>query len=129
MKHIYIIITHNTIKDRRCRDRMIVGFTTTYISNQFLSQLMLWVRISTRTRCTTLCDKVCQWLATGRWFSPVPPVSFTNTTDRHDITESGVKHHQTNKHNNIGTCDLYTGQQHEMSTSQITTDMFHFSVK
>jgi hypothetical protein len=35
---------------------------------------MLWVRISIRTRCTTLCDKVCQWLATGRWFSPGLPV-------------------------------------------------------
>jgi hypothetical protein len=31
---------------------------------------------------TTLCDKVCQWLATGRWFSPV---SASNKTDRHDI--------------------------------------------
>ena len=26
---------------------------------------------------TTLCDTVCQWLATGRWFSPSPPVSVT----------------------------------------------------
>ena len=23
---------------------------------------MLWVRVSVRARCTTLCDKVCQWL-------------------------------------------------------------------
>jgi hypothetical protein len=30
---------------------------------------------------TTLCDKVCQWLSTGRWFSPGTPVSFTNKTD------------------------------------------------
>jgi hypothetical protein len=37
--------------------------------------------------CTTLCDKVCQWLATGRWFSPGPPISSTNKTDCHDITE------------------------------------------
>ena len=34
----------------------------------------------------TLCDKVCQWLATGWWFSPCTPVSSTNKTDRHDIT-------------------------------------------
>jgi hypothetical protein len=38
----------------------------------------------------------------NKWFSPGPPVSSTNKTDRHDITEillkSGVKHHQTNKH-------------------------------
>jgi hypothetical protein len=46
--------------------------------------------------CTTLCNKVCQWLATGQWFSPGPPVSSTNKTDRHDITEIlfKVKHHQ-----------------------------------
>jgi hypothetical protein len=25
--------------------------------------------------CTTLCDKVCQWFAAGRWLSPDPPVS------------------------------------------------------
>ena len=24
---------------------------------------------------TTVCDKVCQWLVTGRWFSPGTPVS------------------------------------------------------
>jgi hypothetical protein len=58
-----------------------------YLYNQCLSSLMLRVRISIRARCTTLCDKVCQWLATGRWFSPGPPVSSTNKTDRHDITE------------------------------------------
>jgi hypothetical protein len=39
----------------------------------------------------TLCDKVCQWLATGRWFSPGTPVSSTNKTDRHDITEILLK--------------------------------------
>jgi hypothetical protein len=26
---------------------------------------------------TTLCDKVCEWLATGQWFSPDTPVSTT----------------------------------------------------
>jgi hypothetical protein len=48
---------------------------------------MLWGRLPLRTRCTTLCNKVCQWLATGRWFSPDIPVSSTNKTDHHDITE------------------------------------------
>ena len=37
---------------------------------------------------TTLCDQVCQWLATGRWFSPGTPVSSINKTDHHDITET-----------------------------------------
>ena len=36
---------------------------------------------------TTICDKVCQLLATGRWFPLGPPASSTNITDRHDITE------------------------------------------
>ena len=39
----------------------------------------------------TVCDKVCQWLATARWFSPGTPVSSTNKTDRHDITEILLK--------------------------------------
>ena len=61
------------------------------IYNQCLSPLMLWVPISIRARCTTICDKGCQWLATFRWFSPGPPVSSTNETDRHDITEILLK--------------------------------------
>jgi hypothetical protein len=34
---------------------------------------------------TTLCDKVCQW------FSPGTPVSSTNKTDHHGITEILLK--------------------------------------
>jgi hypothetical protein len=66
---------------------MVVGFTTTYA----ISAYHHWIRISIRARCTSLCDKVCQWLATGRWFSPGTPVSSTNNTDRHDITEILLK--------------------------------------
>jgi len=40
---------------------------------------------------TTLCDKVCQRIATGRWFSSCTPLSFTNKADRHDITEILLK--------------------------------------
>ena len=36
---------------------------------------------------TTLCDKVSQSLKAGQWFSLGTPVSSTNKTDRHDITE------------------------------------------
>ena len=39
----------------------------------------------------TLCDKVCQWLVAGRWFSPSTPISRTNKTDRHYITEILLK--------------------------------------
>jgi hypothetical protein len=38
-----------------------------------------------------LYDKVCQWLVTGRWFSSGPPVSPTNKTDHHDITDILLK--------------------------------------
>jgi len=62
-----------------------------YLCNQCLSPLMLWVRISIRARLTTVCDKVCQWLATGRWFYPGIPVSSTNKTDSHDITKILLK--------------------------------------
>ena len=62
-----------------------------YLSIQCPSPLMLWVRISIRARCTTLCDKAWQWLATGLWFSPGPLVSSTNKTDRNDITEILLK--------------------------------------
>ena len=61
------------------------------ICNQCLSLLMVWFGISIRARCTALCDKACQWPATGQWFSPGPPVSSTNKTDRHDITEILLK--------------------------------------
>ena len=40
---------------------------------------------------TTFCDKVFQWLATGRWFSPGTPVSSTNKTDHYNITEILLK--------------------------------------
>jgi hypothetical protein len=33
------------------------------------------------------CDKVCQGLAAGWWFSPDTPVSTINKTDRHHIAE------------------------------------------
>ena len=39
---------------------------------------------------TTFCD-VCQWLATGQWFSQGTPVSSTNKTDQHDIAEILLK--------------------------------------
>ena len=69
---------------------ILVGFYN-YLCNQYLSPLMLWVRISISVRCTTLCDQACQWPATILSFSPGPPVSSTNKTDRHNITEILLK--------------------------------------
>ena len=62
-----------------------------YLCIQCLSPLMLSVWISIRERCTPLCDTVCQWLATDRWFSLSPPISSTNKTDSHNITEILLK--------------------------------------
>ena len=64
-----------------------------YLCNQCLSPLMVCVLIPIMVRCT-LCNimwKVCQWLATGCWFSSDTLVSSTNKTDSHDITEILLK--------------------------------------
>ena len=53
--------------------------------------MMLWVRLPLKARRTTLCDKVCQRLAAGRWFSPGSLVSSTNKTNRKNITEILLK--------------------------------------
>ena len=37
------------------------------------------------------CDKGCQWLAVGRWFSPGTPVFSTNNTGCHNITDILLK--------------------------------------
>jgi hypothetical protein len=42
-------------------------------------------------RYNIMCLPICQWFATGRWFSPGTLVSSTNKTDRHDITEMLLK--------------------------------------
>ena len=74
------------LRGRRGRDCIVDGFTTTYAIGAYHH----WARMPFRTvraRCTALCDKVCQWLVTYRWFSPDTPVLSTNKTDRPDIIE------------------------------------------
>ena len=62
-----------------------------YLCNQCLSPLMLWVRILLRRGVlyTTLYDKVCQWIAAGRWF--FSSVSSTNKSDCHNIAQILLK--------------------------------------
>jgi len=57
-----------------------------YLCNQCLSPLK-----GRGVLDTTLSNKVCQWLASGRWFSMGTSVSSTNKTDRHDMTEILLK--------------------------------------
>ena len=42
-------------------------------------------------------DKIYQFLAHGRWFSPSTPDSSITKTGHHDIAESGVKHNKSIK--------------------------------
>ena len=51
----------------------------------------MWVWLPWGVLDTTLCDKVCQWLATGRWFSTGTRISFNNKTERHDTTEISLE--------------------------------------
>ena len=65
-----------------------VSWIYNYLCNRCLSPLTLWVRILRHSVLDiSLCDKVCQWHIAGQWFSPCIPVSSTNKTDCHDITE------------------------------------------
>ena len=70
-----------------------------YLCNQCLSPLTLrvWILLRLGVLDTTLCDKVCQWVAVGRYFLRYS-VSATNKTDRYwyrwNIAENGAKHHK-----------------------------------
>ena len=71
---------------------MIVGYTTVYA----LSAYHHWrcefeSHYSRGVVNTTICDKVCQWLAAGGRFHPGTPVSSTYKTDRYNIPEILLK--------------------------------------
>ena len=66
---------------------MVVGFTTTCAISAYHHWSCKFESHSWRgVLNTTLCDKVCQWLATGLWFSPGTPVSSTNKTEGSTVT-------------------------------------------
>ena len=69
-----------------------------YLCSQCLSPLNLWFqpRWWRDLLDTTLCDNVCQWLATGRWFSLSGVVQQYNWPPRYNwnIVETGVKLHK-----------------------------------
>ena len=81
------------IPSRLGRDRMVVEFTTACLISVYHHLTFEFQSFSCRDVLdTTLCDKVCQWPATGRWYiSPVIPVSSSNKADRHDIAEILLK--------------------------------------
>ena len=74
--------------DRRGRERMVVRFKTTYTISVYHHKSCEFESRSWRGGIdTSLCDKVCQSLATDWWFSPFTAISSTNKADRHNITE------------------------------------------
>ena len=93
MKPNFDILIHYTDQVWIHESRMQQGTKYNYLCNQCLSPLRFelephsWQGVLD----TTLCDKICQWLAPGRWFSPGTPVFSTNKTDHQDITEILLK--------------------------------------
>ena len=67
--------------DRRIK--LVFQFTSVPYIHRYMFESRLYRGVLDKT----LCDKACQWLAAGRWFSLGTPISPTNKTDRHDITE------------------------------------------
>jgi hypothetical protein len=80
------------LRGSRGRDRMVVGFTATCAISAYHHLSCEFEPCSLGgVLDTMLCDKVCKWHATGRWFSPGNLVSSTKKTDRHDIAEILLK--------------------------------------
>ena len=77
------------------------------------------------------CDKFCQWLAEGQWFSPGTPVPSTNKTDLHDMTEILLKvalntiNHKYAHYvrTNIDMIDMYCGMISDCKHKVIFEDM------
>ena len=65
----------------RCKDKNLQLPITTGVVSSNLDQGEVY----------NIMWKICQWLATGQWFSPSLPVSSTNKTDCHDRTEILLK--------------------------------------
>jgi hypothetical protein len=74
------------VRDRRGPDHMVVGFTTTYAISAYHHWCCEFETWSGRG-VQHYVIKFVSDLGTGQWFSPGPPVSSTNKSDHHDITE------------------------------------------
>ena len=83
----FVSLSYIPYGGRRGRDRMVVGFTTTYAISAYHHW---WCEFESRTE-RGVQHNASQWFATGWWFSPGPPVSSSNQTDRHYINEILLK--------------------------------------
>ena len=70
-----------------------------YLCNQCLSPLTLWVWIPLRWSVldTTLCDKVCQWLAAGRYSNAYYNNIILPGVNINCLTNFSTKTHQSEK--------------------------------
>jgi hypothetical protein len=75
--------------------------SSTLITLEAIRKLNDMVQLHSLSKSNRESGIYTKWIARGWQFSPGPPVSSTNKTDRHDITETllkvALKHHQTNK--------------------------------
>jgi hypothetical protein len=62
----------------------------------------VWIPLRRDVLDTTLCDKVCQWLAAGWWFSSGTPVSSIYKTDRTPSEKVGQIKWQPFLHYSVG---------------------------
>ena len=88
---IFVVFSPKILSNRNTKQSNVGNL---YLEHtHYISLLTLWVRTPLRwcVLDTTLCDKVCQWLATGRWFSPGSPVPSTKKSDCHDTAEILLK--------------------------------------
>ena len=81
---------HCRKRGRRGRDRMVVGFTTTYAISSYYHWCWEFESLSGRDVQHYAIKFVSDLRQVGG-FSPVPPVSSTYKTYRHDITEILLK--------------------------------------
>jgi hypothetical protein len=73
----------------KCTNHANISTTKYVMKRKFEQRWSTIPPISTkRTIQHYVCDKVCHWPPTGQWFSPI---SSTNKTDRHNITEILLK--------------------------------------
>jgi hypothetical protein len=94
----------------------------------------VWIPLRRGLLNTTLCDKVCQWLVAGLWFSPGTPVSSTNKTDHHNITEillkvalNTINLYPSNVITIFSSCSLQFSLKLSIVFELVTMQMFSFS--
>jgi len=96
-------LLHIQVRGCRGRDRMVVGFTNTYAISayhhwccgfDFRSGRCIQhyvIKFLSNLRQVGGFLRILRFPPTGGWFSPGPPVSSTNKTHHHDITEILLK--------------------------------------